>query len=263
MSRRAIFITAGVAVGAVLIIGGFAVWYLVFRDDAPPPVALDEAVASATTTTTVPEDASAAATTEPPAEPDPTAPATTEAPATGASDSVDGTWNVDTSLESFVGYRVQEELANLGAKTAVGRTAALESSLEIEGATITAVAIQADMTQLQSDDSRRDGQMERQSLETDTFPTATFVLTQPIDLGAVPAIGEPVAVTAVGDLTIHGVTNSVEIPIEAQRSEDLLTVVGSVEVVFADYGIDPPSSFVVLSVDDQGVMEFQLFYRQG
>jgi hypothetical protein len=34
---------------------------------------------------------------------------------------------------------------------------------------------------------------------------------------------------------------------------------GSIEIVFADYQIDPPSSFAVLSVDDHGVMELQLF----
>ena len=58
----------------------------------------------------------------------------------------------------------------------------------------------------------RDGQLGRQGVQTDQFPTATFVLTAPIDLGTIPAEGTPVDVTAVGDLTLHGVTKSVSDP---------------------------------------------------
>ena len=58
----------------------------------------------------------------------------------------------------------------------------------------------------------RDGQLGRQGLETDTYPTATFVLAEPIELDAAPAEGQAIAATAVGDLTLHGVTQRVEIP---------------------------------------------------
>ena len=40
------------------------------------------------------------------------------------------------------------------------------------------------MTTLESDDDRRDGQLRRQAIQTEQFPTATFKLTSPIDLGA-------------------------------------------------------------------------------
>ena len=48
------------------------------------------------------------------------------------------------------------------------------------------------------------------------FPTATFVLTEPIELGAVPADGEEVTATATGDLTLHGVTREVTIDLVAR-----------------------------------------------
>ena len=64
--------------------------------------------------------------------------------------------------------------------------------------------------------------------------------------------------TATGDPTIHGETRSVEIPIEARLSGDVVAVTGSIEIVFADYGISQPNSFMVLSIDDCGIMEFQL-----
>ena len=64
--------------------------------------------------------------------------------------------------------------------------------------------------------------------------------------------------TATGDLTLHGQTRSVRVPIEAQLSGDVVTVTGSIEIIFADYGISQPNSFMVLSIDDSGIMEFQL-----
>ena len=48
----------------------------------------------------------------------------------------------------------------------------------------------------------RDGQLGRQGIQTDQFPTATFVLTEPIEIGRIPAEGASVDVTAVGDLAM-------------------------------------------------------------
>ncbi|HET9346477.1 MAG TPA: hypothetical protein VFO05_12330 [Candidatus Limnocylindrales bacterium] len=53
-------------------------------------------------------------------------------------------------------------------------------------------------------------------------------------------------------------TRSVQVPIEAKLSGDVVTVTGSIEIVFAEYGISQPSSFIVPSIDDRGVMEFQV-----
>ena len=157
-----------------------------------------------------------------------------------------------------MGYRVRETLANIGATEAVGRTPDVTGSLTVDGTTITAADFTADLSTLQSDEERRDGQLRQQALETALFPTATFVLTQPIELAEAPADGSTFEVTAVGDLTLHGVTNSVEIPLQAQVSGDVVTIVGSLPIVFADYGMDSPRSMIVLSVEDNGVMELQL-----
>jgi hypothetical protein len=37
-----------------------------------------------------------------------------------------------------------------------------------------------------------------------------------------------------------------------------VVVVGSIDIVFSDYGVEVPRGAVVLSVDDHGIMEFQL-----
>jgi polyisoprenoid-binding protein YceI len=188
----------------------------------------------------------------------------------GAVASTDGTWAVDTGIGSFddfsgtfVGYRVVEELVSLGVKEAYGRTPDVSGSLTLAGTTVTDAQITADLATLRSDDSRRDGQLSRQALETARFPTATFTLTEPIELDAVPGDGESVDVTAVGDLTIHGVTRSVAIPLHVTRDGDVVAVSGSLDITFADHGMDRPQSFMVLSVEDHGIMELQVFFRQA
>ena len=238
MADRTKYLSAGGAAGLALVV--FVVWFFIFRDTAPPAASLDDAVGSVTSTPT------------------------------GSGGSLDGTWTVDTTVGagviedgSFVGYRVQEELATIGAKTAVGRTPALSGSFVFSGTTLSAAEIVADVTQLTSDDSRRDGALRRQALETGTFSEASFTLTDPVDLGAAPAAGESFTATATGDLTIHGVTRSVTVPIDGQLVGDTVVVVGLLEIQFADYDIDKPTAGIVLSVDDVGEMEFQLFLRRS
>jgi polyisoprenoid-binding protein YceI len=193
----------------------------------------------------------------------------------GATSSLDpadlsGTWTIDTTIgsfsdfsSSFVGYRVDETLAGNKANTAVGRTPDVSGSLVLDGTSITSVEVTANLTALESDDDRRDGQLRRQALETEAFPQATFKVTSPIELGAEPVDAQTISATATGELTLHGVTKTVEIPIEARLSGDVVTVAGSIDILFADYAIDQPTSFLVLSIEDHGTMELQLHFRRG
>lgn len=190
--------------------------------------------------------------------------------ATLGPDGLDGTWNVDTSIgsfsdftSSFVGYRVNETFTNQVANTAVGRTPDVSGSLVLSGTQITAVDVTADLTTLQSDDDRRDGQLGRQGIETSQFPTSTFTLTSPIDLGSAPADGQTIQATATGNLTLHGVTRPVQVAVEATLSGDVVTVTGSIDILFADFDIERPSSMIVLSIEDHGIMEFQLHFRHA
>ena len=162
---------------------------------------------------------------------------------------------------SWVGYRAQEELVGVGGTEAVGRTPAVTGSITLAGTTLTAAELAADLTTLRSDESMRDGQLGRQGIQTDQFPTATFVLTQPIDLGTLPAEGEPVAVDAVGDLTLHGVTKNVTIPLGVVRAGDIIGAAGSLTFTWADFGMEQPSSMKVVSLANDVTMELQVFFR--
>ncbi|MGZ6267225.1 MAG: YceI family protein, partial [Candidatus Limnocylindrales bacterium] len=193
------------------------------------------------------------------------APAIPAGASVAAPASLDGTWQVDTSLgsmndfsASWTGYRVQEQLVGIGGNTAVGRTPKVTGSMTLTGSTVSDVQMTADLTALASDDPNRDAQLHSQAINTDAYPTATFKTTQPVDLGTLPTEGKTVNVTATGALTIHGTTKTVQVAIQAQRQGGIISVAGSVPIVFGDYGFKGPSSFSVLSVDDHGIMEFHL-----
>jgi polyisoprenoid-binding protein YceI len=199
-------------------------------------------------------------------------PAASTAPAPVGAGPLDGTWTVDPSLGSFdyaaqdfsgswVGYRVQEELVGVGGTFAVGRTPDVAGSITLSGTTLTGADLTADLTTLQSDQSMRDGQLGRQGIQTDQFPTATFVLTVPIELGELPREGEPVSVEAVGDLTLHGITRNVAIPLAARWQGDIIGVAGSYTFPWGDFEMERPQSMRVVSLADDVTMELQVFFR--
>ena len=184
--------------------------------------------------------------------------------------SLDGTWNVTTSLgsmddfsASWTGYRVQEQLAGIGANTAVGRTPLVSGSMTLTGAVIGDVQVTADLTGLKSNDPNRDGQLRSQAINTDQFPTAMFKTIAPIDLGTLPAEGQTVSVTAQGALSLHGVTKTVSIDLKAVRQGGVIAVTGSLPIVFGDYSFAGPKSFAVLSVDDHGTMELHILFTHA
>ncbi len=242
-SRRPLL---GVVLIVVAVVGGAGLWYVFSQPSGPAPVSLGSL---------------------PPAT---VSPAGTSGPAPSA-DPVEGVWTTDptdptasstSGPASFVGYRVREELANIGATEAVGRTADVSGSLTIEGTTISKVEITADLTTLQSSSDNRDRQLGRQALETATFPTATFVLTTPIELGSEPVQGQVIETTATGDLTLHGVTKSVQVPLQARLEGNSIVVAGSLRIAFADFGIAKPQAMLVLSVEDAAVMELLIHFTR-
>lgn len=247
---RTVIGLAGIALAAVLV-GG---WYVFIRDNSPPPPSIESALAAASASTGVAGASGASAAAGSSGE------SSTSGTTTASSD-LAGDWQL-VEGPSFVGYRVQEELARIGATTAVGRTTAVSGTLAFDGDSITEVTIEADLSKLASDESFRDQALRRQALETGTYPTASFTLTSPIELDGVPAEGETITATAQGNLTLHGVTKAIAIPLEGQLVNGQAVIVGSLEIEFADYDVDPPSAASVVSVEDHGTLELQLVFAQ-
>jgi polyisoprenoid-binding protein YceI len=156
-------------------------------------------------------------------------------------DRLAGTWTVVPGPDgeaTVAGYRVEEVFA-AGAReaTANGRTSEVEGSLTVdEDGTVTQGTFTVDVSTLRSDEGRRDDAIRTRGLETDTFPEATFTLTEPVEL---PDLRDGVAVEvpATGELTLRDRTNPVTIDLTVRAEGDRATIQGSAPVTFTDYGI--------------------------
>ncbi len=194
-------------------------------------------------------------------------PASTASPAASTSASPGtGMWTVGTG--SVTGYRVREQLAGLPAPSdAVGRTSSVTGSLTLaqsaDGYTVATATFTVDVTTLTSDRAMRDRRIHQIGLESDRYPTATFKLTSPMVLPATASTGQTVHVSATGDLTIHGTTRSVTIPMDAQLSGSQIQVVGSLTFPFSEFNMVPPSIGGFVTVQDNATMEFSLLLQHA
>jgi polyisoprenoid-binding protein YceI len=253
MSRPSLAAIALVAVLAIGI-GGYLVYDTFLRGDATAALTLPSAS---------PEASPSAPPTEAPATSADAGP--TASPATG-DDGLAGTW---TLSQGEAGYRVREQLANLPAESdAVGRTTAVTGSITLEGSgdvvRLTGGTIEVDTTTITSDEGRRDDRMRTEGLETEAFPTATFTVTEPVDIPASALDGTPSEVTLAGDLTLHGVTRNVQIPAQAQLVDGVISVAGATTFALSDFDIVAPNvgGFIV-SIADEGTLEFVVSFTKG
>jgi polyisoprenoid-binding protein YceI len=237
----------GAVVGiAVAIPAGTWVYIHVIQDDPPPPLTLDTASSGqVTTTSTVASSPTTLA--------GPTA--TTASPAASGAE----TWRPTPA--SILGYRVKEVLFGQS-NDAVGRTSSISGSMTINGASVSAVELNVDMKSVKSDNTQRDGQFQGRIMNTTAFPTATFKLTQPLTLSAVPTDNAIVDAKATGTLTMHGVTKPVTFDLKAQRDGADIKVNGSIPIVFADYNIANPSAGPA-TTEDHGVIEFLVVFTKS
>ncbi len=236
--NRWLFAGAGI-VGALLVAAaGFGVVYLVvFAGSSPQKLALSSATATPSTT------------------------------ATSSNATAAGTWTVSSGSQA--GYRVREQLASLPAPSdAVGRTSSVHGTVTIAASgsanSVSAASITVDVNTLTSDRAQRDQRIHRMGLESDRYPTATFVLSTPIALPADAGSGQVINVSATGALTIHGLTKTVTIPIQARLSGSQVELVGSTTFPFSEFDMTPPSIGGFVTVQDNATMEFDLkLTRQG
>jgi polyisoprenoid-binding protein YceI len=183
-----------------------------------------------------------------------TAPVDTGGPATPA-----GTWKVVRGDNVYVGYRITEVFAgDVIHKTAVGRTPAVDGTLEIVGNELTATDITADMQQLASDRGTRDNYIHTHAIESDKFPHSEFKLTKPLALPTPLRKGALEKLTATGSLTLHGVTRTNAVPLEARWDGSTIEIDASdIPIVLADYKISAPDTGVT-KVDGHGSFELSL-----
>jgi len=234
-------ILAGVVVLAIGAVAGPWIYINLIKQDAPDVLTLEPSV----TTTTAAELAETTTTVA-------TTVTTVDTSAT------DGEWAV--VAESIVGYRVKEVI--IGQKTeGVGRTSAVTGSLKIADQKVLNAEFTVDMTSLKSDSTRRDRQVNTRILDTATYPTATFVLKEPITLTPEVLAGSELTVNTTGTLTLRGVTKDIAVTLIARLVDDVIEVNGSIELVFADWSIPDPSISAIV-VEDRGQLEFLIRFAR-
>ena len=186
------------------------------------------------------------------------APSVTAAPSSSASPidpaALSGTWVVADG--SYAGYRVDEVLNGTDV-TVVGRTDEVTGSFTVDDLTLTDAEITVDVDSIATDAEGRDAYFRDVALRTSEFPTATFVLMEPVTTASAPVIGEVQTVTASGELTIAGVTRTVTVEVLAVLNASNGQVAGSIPITFADFGVVAPNLGFV-SVEPEGFVEFSL-----
>jgi polyisoprenoid-binding protein YceI len=164
-------------------------------------------------------------------------------------------WHLDKS--STVGYRVSTS----DGVVVSGHTSDLSGVVVVSGSRLTDAEFMVDLSTLVSDDENRDALLRTLVFATGGNSTASFVLTDPVELpkatDAESGIDARATVEIVGALTVRGVTNQVRTEAQLHFDDDSGTMTGSIPVDLAAYGIEVPD-FGVIDIDGTAYIDVDL-----
>ena len=173
---------------------------------------------------------------------------------------ISGDWKL--IAESQVGYRIKERIALKTFET-VGRSSEVTGSLKILDSQITQTTFEVDMKTFQSDSGGRDAQFNGRIMDTEKYPTANFVLTEPITLVEKPINGLTTKNAATGNLTLRGTTKEVTIPLSSTLQNSVITVIGQIQIQFDEWKIPNPSvPLVFIYTEPNCILEFSLKFEK-
>lgn len=171
-----------------------------------------------------------------------------------------GEWKLVS--DSQVGYRIKERIA-LKTFVTVGRSSEVTGSLKILDSQITQTNFEVDMKTFQSDSGGRDAQFNGRIMDTEKYPTANFVLTEPIILVEKPRNGLTVNNTATGNLTLRGITKEVTLSLTSTLENSVITVIGQLLIQFDEWKIPNPSvPLVFIYTEPNCILEFSLKFEK-
>ncbi len=168
--------------------------------------------------------------------------------------------------ESQVVYRVGETLLRDGNRfnVAVGMTGAVRGTVTIDRANPRASRISpiaVDISQFQSDSSRRDNAIRQQWLESARFPTAEFTPTQIEGLPSQYVDGRPLALRITGTLKVRNVSKPTTFDAMLMLAGSQLSGKATTRVQMTDFGFDPPAIFGILRAQNEVELEFRFSAR--
>ena len=141
---------------------------------------------------------------------------------------------------------------------AVGRTKAVAGDILID---LTNPAksqlgnIVIDISQLKSDESRRDNFIRNNGLESAKYPQATFKTTSVDGLPAQIKPGDTVTFTLTGDLTVKQTTKPVTWQVTAKLDNNSLSGTAIAQIKLSDFGVGP-IQIAMLATEDNAKLVF-------
>ena len=251
-----------IAIVVIAVIGGVGLFILDRTIFAPTPVstALPVAPTIAAPTAAVAQPTVAVAENQMAAQPTAAAPAaaqpTDPAPAqTGGSAIV---YKIDPT-QSEAHYEVSETFFQGNRlNLAIGRTKGIAGEVLVDFANpansqIGTIVI--DVSQLTSDESRRDNFIRNNALESARYPQATF---KPTKIEGIPASvkpGDSLTLKVTGDLTVKETTKPVTFDVTLTANEDKVSGTASTEILLSDFGAGP-IQLAMLQTEDQAKLVF-------
>lgn len=155
----------------------------------------------------------------------------------------------DTSIVSF---KIDEILNNKPA-TAVGTTSQVAGDINVGKNTITIGTIAINARTFKTGSEKRDGAIVRAILKSED-PENEFIYFKPAPVSGLPTLNEAsstLAFTAMGDLTISGVTKQVPFAINLKIEDNTLSGIATAKIKRSDFKLVIPSVPFVASVDDE------------
>ncbi len=157
-------------------------------------------------------------------------------------------------------YRVREQFVGVNLPNdAVGATSDITGALVLDetGQVVPESSrFVVDIRGLKSDSANRDRVIQGRVLETERFPTVDVAVTALRGLPwPLPQTGE-VAFELVADMTVHGETRPWTWQVAATPKDGGLAGTATTSFAFGEFGMPVPTSFRILSVEDNVRLEY-------
>jgi len=158
--------------------------------------------------------------------------------------------------ESQLKYEVYETFINDNNRLnlAVGTTPQITGDVQLDPAApanTTLGEITADISQFQSDSSRRDNALRDRFIESARYPNVTFAAQSIEGLPTTYQEGEELSLKISGDLTIRDVTRPVTFDATVKLEGDTLSGEAVTTILMSDFGFGPISIGGILNTEDE------------
>jgi polyisoprenoid-binding protein YceI len=245
-----------IAVVIIAVIGAVGVFILDRTLFAPSAVTTAVPVAPTIAAPTAAPTQAAAQPTQPPATTEAAQPQSTEAAAPAAGSAT--VYRIDAA-QSEARYEVGETFFQGNRfNLAVGTTKGIAGDVLVDFANpansqIGTIVI--DVSQLTSDEGRRDNYIRNNGLQSSQYPQVTFKPTKIEGLPASAKPGDQLTLKVTGDLTVKETTKPVTFEVTLKADQDKLTGSAATEILLSDFGAGP-ITLAMLQTEDKAKLAF-------